>query len=1768
MNQQAGLISPTLTDSRAGFGMIKNMLYKEDMLKEESRGDQKQESGRQKNSEQLSPKEIVVETSKVADFIKRIESEKDLLNQVLEQVNFIIKLTQFTDQPSSDIEDITGSSEELKKELDGIYEKSKSALEISKLALAEVSSKLTTVKQGKLMSEADIHQFIGFLSDASLGIKSARENLDSISKLGQQAQSVRRQLHQTRLKELGLESSSGLAEIQFKLNQDIGDAERAMRSLSGQWLGLGQRLHRRAIETKQHEIGQFQQQLNFIEETRQLGYEYGSTGMPSTYQEKQALKDLTRSIIETTMVKIEEYYESLIVETRDKNVDQIKGLTPEQVNSLNNDFLETRVKETIESEKAFYQRLLDQGHSEYQNNIDELSDPENIARIMDILKKSFGRKMRLDWFYSDDASEMAKYEEEKQLAADMSAAIENEPASCRRIIERYLVSENRPADARYQEMADYIGEMEKNLVLSQHMETLNKLLPLARELPGNSRLNIQGKLSQYKYSGKKGTIIDFVQSLDMKRWEIFRNNQETRELFGEDIISHTDRMVLNEIVSQLMELEGRGQQSVDYGRKLLSFKDSESVPLVIFNAFRESGVSGEYPFLTLYGFGYQETLVGYLHSLTETEIANAEASVPGVARVVRLIKEHPDNFYQPSLWNQKNEERPNPVYAELQQRLIDMSLLYLEKGDEKTQFYILSLFKHLQGDMGKGYEAMAKMLNESKSPKAQSELLECVLRKSWRDWRGVQLILESYAHLDPSVQAEIKSKGAELFGGVFGREATVGQNEIEALSDILGIEKNDLDKTIEFIRLIKEISWHDYKHEKLRAYVELAKQPDVISFIKELSAYHYDFNIEHAEVLPAMAREREKILNSLANIKELFPEFRCHLPYQHIKDQETQEWKNVYNPNPYEATLQSIKREVFFETLYRDQKEAGTLKREFSDAIIHSFRAGDVFGGNERLKPISDEEYNLFYDGLGKLLKETYEENGSLANNKEFFQDQKLLNFITQQPDKIDDILSLAQAGLLEDKNLNSFYINNLEKILSIPAEKRAAYITVLGQVNNSPSQEIQRIKDQLLEQLLETDNPVESYRQIHSVFIQNNLPTFWKVYQIFKILHPEAIFEQKLRGRNLSPYLTSANAQERYEIVYRDLLKTHLLSGNRSLRNYLRLLREAEGTFTSIEGQNPNELEPALIKKLDYYLTKLDTLFLASQTGQEARPSLQNLPFKPDESFKIVNPEFSPHVMARYDILRYEMGASEGQSLNDRLAEIYLRPAGFESMEEAIAAMKQAQANADQRGKALVEQAANEQLSLSAGDLLKGVDATYISTILQNGSVAKEYLGASSSSDMTPFDTDMAMIPESDGTEFATIVLNSQASGYGELIFAIKNNPARLHLTTSDNLQGYNESKLELFEIGAGNKHYGIRTGFPTTEISFIIAKDEIIQGTSRLRLDNLYYEIAQNGFYIPVVDISGRVIFTPEMHDEYRRTFDGLEYFESFDKTHLAFESSENNSHYPSIKEIMTQRPKEKRVISTLAETVRSKIRGVLEDSGVALKEEFDDSILEGGAELLDTGSTGRYTNVPGNYDFDLILKLDAKDWSSLKTIQDRLIAVLKPERFEQREDIVRAFDAQGISAEPIDVDVSFVKKSELSVYGSHDAIEQKLAWVKDNVGENAYEQIVANIILTKRILNEGQAYKRVEHGGFGGIGVENWILANKGNMETAFRTFYETARRVGADANGFGKFKREYKILNAGVNVKRLFHDNYTANMSLEGYQAMVRVIGDYIENIDRA
>lgn len=478
---------------------------------------------------------------------------------------------------------------------------------------------------------------------------------------------------------------------------------------------------------------------------------------------------------------------------------------------------------------------------------------------------------------------------------------------------------------------------------------------------------------------------------------------------------------------------------------------------------------------------------------------------------------------------------------------------------------------------------------------------------------------------------------------------------------------------------------------------------------------------------------------------------------------------------------------------------------------------------------------------------------------------------------------------------------------------------------------------------------------------------------------------------------------------------------------------------------------------------------------------------------------------------------------------------------------------------------AANSEMELEQGDFIKGIGGiTYLRNILQNGSVSKEFLSASAASDATPLDTDVSMIIESEGTN-AEKIKKTAANEYGPIYFVLKNDDR--FITTRNSSESLNVeedmSKIEVFYTGVlGQGHYGIRTGFSSSEINYIVMDNY----DERVGL-----EIAMNGFYIPVANKEGKIIFSPKEYDSLRAKMQGLSYY---GENKYTFSENLVTS---DIEDIVSQIEKS----SYLTQQKRMKICGIIEESlnelGLQLKTKINGDLTDGFVELIDTGSTGRGTNKPGDGDFDFMMRLDKSILSNPSKIEELKQTLLKKLGIENSSGLTETgdFRLKGVKIDNdtnVDIDITFTEKTNTVSYSTDMALSDRLSTIQKQNPEK-YKYVVANILQAKHTLKQAGVYKpnrgEFPQGGLGGVGIENWILQNGGSFIDAAKSFIEAA-----EGKSFEEFRNIYYIWDFGENHlaerRGLYsHDNFvTNNMSELGYQKMVQVLKEYMKNYSKS
>lgn len=720
---------------------------------------------------------------------------------------------------------------------------------------------------------------------------------------------------------------------------------------------------------------------------------------------------------------------------------------------------------------------------------------------------------------------------------------------------------------------------------------------------------------------------------------------------------------------------------------------------------------------------------------------------------------------------------------------------------------------------------------------------------------------------------------------------------------------------------------------------------------------------------------------------------------------------------------------------------------------------------------------------------------------------------------------------------------------------ERIKYIhEVLSKLSQSNSNEIARYRKELATQIIKSENPLETASKIEDLFVKNNIPMVGKVYSCFEILHPDFKY-LNISSDKTSPVLYDASLTSKKIIVFSDLIKTSFGSNNRSVNSFLKNIELGSILFEKIKTNEINNetLNEETKKELKTFYSHLKTLY--------------------DNTLKGKNNSFISTGDVIKDIIELAQLLSPNGTLDynigDRIIRMFCGFTGINTLKEAKDYISKKIKDAEQRNIS----ASTSKMELEKGDLIKGIKPNLLPgedeieaclrvlpKILQNGSVSKEFLGANASSDSTPMDTDLSMIQT--GKSMEEKIRNTQARSYGPIWFILKNDDRFITTRTEEKrLETKKDlSKLELFYTGAlGNGHYGIRTGFASTDINYIMVK----KYDARIGL-----EIAINGFYIPVVDTEGNILFTYKMFKDIRAKMKGLSYYGT-EKYELS-----SNLKSPEIEETKERLIKDIGRTNTYLDEINNSIFEALKYSGIPnVVKGFYGDLTKGIAEVYSTGSTSRNTNVPNDSDFDYLIKIDRDIYYDNNKLEIFKTKMKEKLRFKDGFGGKICGEVTKDNGETLDVEISFCPRTDKVELSTDTSLSAKLQAIKEQFPES-YIDVLANIVYAKELFKSVQAYKSLKsdssQGGLGGIGIENWILQHGGSLYDAAKDFLEKAE----EAESFEKFKEIYQVFDLGDNhysdkTGTYPHDNFVGGkdkMGKAGYERMITVLKEYIKKIE--
>ena len=737
-------------------------------------------------------------------------------------------------------------------------------------------------------------------------------------------------------------------------------------------------------------------------------------------------------------------------------------------------------------------------------------------------------------------------------------------------------------------------------------------------------------------------------------------------------------------------------------------------------------------------------------------------------------------------------------------------------------------------------------------------------------------------------------------------------------------------------------------------------------------------------------------------------------------------------------------------------------------------------------------------------------------------------------------LLTEEEIGDLQDE-----YISMIrEKYDEVDDEFLRNFKEVLMRIMHSNSSKLYRVRSKIMVPILRSSDPIKKLESIEDLYLRNHLPDVFKTYQVFRILHTNSLGQLVLNtNKNSSPVLLHHSLKSNELILSSDLVKVALESNNSSIRNYIHSFQEGYGLYQ--DALNDKALSMEQEEKLKRFSKMLMALYNESILGKNRRINSSG-----DFLEDIKN---SIHLLSP--------NGSDDYDLVERVTKMFAHFAGFNSYKELLEHMDSVRNEADRKNRERVKR----PFQLRKGDLIKGINSVdYLLPSLQNGIVATEFLGsdAKEKGDSTPLDTDFSYSLFDEDLESG--INHSISRDYGPVWFIIEREDPNIEISRDfygeHEIGDFHKDKIELFRTGEG-WHFGIRTGIGSCHISYIVTDNY----SPKMGVD-----VAMGGFYIPIVDKSGHLLFTEDDYDEIRRKMSGL--------SHYGINTYTFSNHLviPEVLEIQKDLKEDRSHIQNIGRIIKDSFRRVLENVEIEgecysfpIKECMDGDLSMGTIEVIDTGSTSRGTSMVGDYDFDYMFRIDSSIFKNSHK-RDGIIKVLgnllhatpnEKNEFREKGVLIDGVD------ESVDIDISFEAKRDNISYTTDMCLKDRLDTIK-KIDPLKYDLVCANIIYAKKVLKDGDCYYKHGHskwmgnGGLGGVGVENWILQNGGSFIDAAENFVAAA--TNEDKNGFldwNTFKYKYQIWDFGENFhgNGIRHDNFVYdNMDELGYKAMLEVL----------
>ena len=674
-------------------------------------------------------------------------------------------------------------------------------------------------------------------------------------------------------------------------------------------------------------------------------------------------------------------------------------------------------------------------------------------------------------------------------------------------------------------------------------------------------------------------------------------------------------------------------------------------------------------------------------------------------------------------------------------------------------------------------------------------------------------------------------------------------------------------------------------------------------------------------------------------------------------------------------------------------------------------------------------------------------------------------------------------------------------------------------------SMEMFSFRKKLATLLLKTDSPLKIFSKIKDIFIKNDIPSIWKLYFCLESLYPDSqSFD--VHHSMISPMLTNIKLARRKMLVFSDLIMISFGSNSKSIYQYLKNIEMGTKLYEDIKS---GKIKYELIEE-----TEKSELIIFSRHLIALYHHIFHSKKKKEEYLA------SGDVLHDIDFLLKELFPDDTyHQLGNKIVKMLCGDVGINSLEQVRDYVEDKIKTADERNRL----ASSVDMVLEQGDFVKSINnINDLMDILQNGCSLEQSVGERFHS----LGIDLSMVMSSEGT-IKEKIKQSFASQYGTIWMVLKNDDRFIVTKTdSETLNTKKDmSKMEVFYTGIfGKDHYRLRTGFASSNINYLMVENYDF----KIGLMVAIYSPC----YIPIVDMDGKIVFTPDDYDELRKKMNGLSYYE-MDEYVLEddyFTPEVTNT----IKNINSNATENKKKHSLIWNSIRDGVKKL----NLTLKNSIDltcESLI-----LLPFGSMERNTNLSSDEDFHYIMQVDREIYESSQRMEELRNTIIKALSNEKEVDysLVNG-DIRGLKTVligkskieiPVVIHITFMTKTDQIIYTSDVCIMDRFNHMKNTKDRNV---VRANIVLAKQLLKGIGVYSFYEN--MESIGIENWIFQNGGTLYNAMKSFMEVA----GNCSSFEEFQKRYSLPDFGVNYTALQkglcpHNNCIMNMDHINYEKM--------------